>query len=94
MMKISVRNVRVKVSAQYRRAGSVLAGTAASGCDGVQTDVTLDSDEPPERVAELIRMAEGSCFAMGTVRNPTPCTLTATVNGKLLDIADPAASPA
>ena len=86
MMKLAVRDVRVNVTAHYYREGSVLAGTIRSGCESVRTEVHLESDEPAERVAELIRVAEASCFTMGALRNPTPCELTAVVNGEPLAI--------
>lgn len=89
MMKIDVRNVRVKVTAQYRRAGSVLAGTANAGCERVTTELMLDSDAPPERVAQLVRMSEASCYTIGALRNPTPCDLAVTLNGAPLPIDVP-----
>jgi hypothetical protein len=69
MMKITTRNLRVKVSAQYHRAGSILAGTATAGCDSIRTDVRVESDEPEERIAELMRAAESSCYTIGALRN-------------------------
>lgn len=85
-MKMNVRDVRIKVGAQYRRAGSILAGSATAGCDGIRTELSLDCDEPRERVIQLIRMAEASCYTIGTVRNPTPCEIVATVNGEEVEI--------
>ena len=85
-MKMDVRNVRVKVAAQYHRAGSILAGTATAGCDGIRTELSLDCDESQERVVQLIRMAEASCYTIGTIREPTPCELVATVNGEPVEI--------
>ncbi|HZT07001.1 MAG TPA: hypothetical protein VFC51_08210 [Chloroflexota bacterium] len=87
MMKIAIRNARVRVHARYHRAGSILAGTATAGCDSVRTEVDLDSDEPIGRVSELLRMAEASCYTIGAIREPTPCELVASVNGKPLEIA-------
>jgi hypothetical protein len=89
MLKIDVQNVRVKVTAQYRRAGSVLAGTASSGCDKVTTELTLESEEPPDRVAQLVRMSEASCYTIGALREPTPCELVVTLNGESLAFAVP-----
>jgi hypothetical protein len=90
MMKLDVRNVKVKVTAQYHRAGSVLAGTAEAGADWVRTDLQLDSDAPQDRVAELVRMAEASCYTIGTIREPTPCELAVTLNGELFEVDPPA----
>jgi hypothetical protein len=86
MLKMEPRNVRIKVTAKYYREGSVIQGTAKVTCDGIRTELALDSDEPPERVAHLIRMAEASCFTMAALRNETPCELVSTVNGQAFDI--------
>ena len=85
-LKIAPRNVRIKVTAKYFREGSVIQGTAKVTCDGILTELSLDSDEPPERVAHLIRMAEASCFTMAALRSNTPCDLVSTVNGRPFDV--------
>jgi hypothetical protein len=51
-------------------------------CDSMTTELSLDSDEPPERIAQLIKMAEATCFTMATLRNSAPVGLDATVNGQ------------
>jgi hypothetical protein len=89
MMKIDVRNVRVKVTAQYRRAGSVLAGTATAGCDKVTTELELESDAAEDQVAQLVRMSEATCYTIGALREPTPCELVVTLNGESLAVAQP-----
>jgi hypothetical protein len=88
MMKIDVQNVRVKVTAQYRRAGSVLAGTANAGCERITTELQLDCEAPAERVAQLVRMSEASCYTIGALREPTPCDLVVTWNGDALQVDD------
>ena len=85
-LKIDVSNVRIKVIAQYKRSGSVLAGNIKSGCDNIRTELSLESDAPQDRVAHLIRMAENSCFTLGALREPVPCELVATVNGEQVEI--------
>jgi hypothetical protein len=85
--KIEPRNVRIKVTARYFREGSVIQGDAKVTCDGIRTEVSLDSDEPPERVAHLIRMAEASCFTLAALRGNTPCELVSTVNGQPFEAA-------
>jgi len=51
-------------------------------CDSIRTELSLDSEEPPERIAQLITMAEATCFTMAALRNPAPVALEATVNGQ------------
>ena len=68
--------------ARYSREGSVLAGNAKTLCDSIRTELSLDSGEPPERLAQLIKMAEATCFTIAALRNPAPVALEATVNGQ------------
>ena len=81
-LHIEPKNVRIKVTARYYREGSILAGNAQTRCDSIKTELSLDSDEPPERVAQLIKMAEATCFTIAALRNPTPVELDATVNDR------------
>jgi organic hydroperoxide reductase OsmC/OhrA len=76
------KNVRITVTARYHREGSILAGNAQTRCDSIRTELSLDSDEPPERIAQLIKMAEATCFTIAALRNPAPVELDATVNGQ------------
>ena len=76
------KNVRIKVTPRYSRTGSIHAGDAATMCDAIHTELSLDSAEPPERIAQLIKMAEATCFTMAALRNPAPVALAATVNGQ------------
>jgi hypothetical protein len=86
MMKLAIRNLRVKVGAEYHRAGSILARTATAGCDAIRTSVQLDSDEPEDRVADLMRVAENSCYTIGALRNPVPCELAVELNGRAIEV--------
>ena len=84
-LHIEPKNVRIKITARYSRQGSVMAGDAHTLCDSIKTELALDSDEPPERVSQLIKMAEATCFTLAALRNPSPVTLEATVNGQPFD---------
>jgi hypothetical protein len=84
-LHIEPKNVRLKITARYSREGSVMAGNARTMCDWIKTELSLDSDERPERVAQLIKMAEATCFTLAALRNPAPVALEATVNGQPFD---------
>jgi hypothetical protein len=64
----------------------VIVGDARTLCDSIKTELALDSNEPPERVAQLIKMAEATCFTLAALRQPSPVSLEATVNGQLFDV--------
>ncbi|OGQ75775.1 MAG: hypothetical protein A3G94_07375 [Deltaproteobacteria bacterium RIFCSPLOWO2_12_FULL_60_16] len=84
MMKVSVSKARVHVSMRNRQEGSVLQGTVKTSCLGIETRLELESDEPPERVAALVRNAENGCFTMQALLTPVPFTRAVTLNGSLL----------
>ena len=85
-LHIEPKNVRITITARYSRQGSVIAGDARTLCDSIKTELALDSDEPSERLAQLIKMAEATCFTLTALRNPSPVTLEATVNGQSFDL--------
>jgi hypothetical protein len=47
--------------------------------------VSLDSDEPPEKLAFLVKEAEMGCFTLGALRNPVEVAVTTRVNGQAFD---------
>ena len=55
------------------------------GATGVETHVEIDSGEPPERIQELVRMAEQTCFTLGALTETVPVSMTVTLNGAPLD---------
>jgi hypothetical protein len=81
-LKIVPRNVKIRVTGQWSRSGSVLQGDAASVCEGITTEISLDCEESTERIAQLIKMAEATCFTLATLRHPVEAHLVATVNGE------------
>jgi len=49
--------------------------------------VELESDEPPERVAAMVRNAENGCFTMQALLELVRVTNTVTLNGAPLPVA-------
>ena len=85
-LKIEFRNVNIKVQGLFSRDGSVLGGDIESFADSLTTELSLDSDEPPERVTQLVKLAEASCYTMAALRKPTPVELQVTVNGERFEL--------
>ena len=88
-MKMSVNKARVHVSMRNRQEGSVVQGTVKTRCLGIETRLELESDEPPERVAALVRNAENGCFTMQALMNPVPIASTVNLNGAPLPKVKP-----
>ena len=85
MMKVKINKARVHVTARFKNEGSVLRETINAQGVGVETRLDVESDDPPERVAAVIRNSEQGCYIIQTIRNPTPVETRVTLNGADFD---------
>ena len=86
MMKLKVERASCRVEFDYVLRGSVLKGTVNTTWEGVQTNLEVFSDEPPEKIAQLIRNAKGGCFAENMITQAVPLTSNVKLNGEVLTI--------
>ncbi len=49
---------------------------------GLIFKIDMDTDEPAEKMVELLKHAENGCYASDVVRNPTPIRAHLTINGE------------
>ena len=82
MMKLAIKDAKVKVRFRKFLGGSVLQGTVYNRWDGVDTHLMVTSDAPPDRLAHLIKNAKAGCFAEGLIEQKVPLNSTIEVNGK------------
>jgi hypothetical protein len=85
MLKMKVDKARMHVTARYKVGGSVLNDTVQAEVIGVDTRLELESAEPPDKVARLVRNAERGCFVMQGLLKPVPVATTTLLNGALLE---------
>ena len=71
---------------RFWQEGSVKDGSVESGCLGLETYVYIDSDEPPERIRELIRMGERMCYTVQSLMSPVPVRTYTKLNGEDLQL--------
>lgn len=81
MLKVTVNGMRMRVVARYRVDGSVLNDTVEATMLGAETTLEIDSSDPPERVAKVVRNAERGCFVRQALLKPVPVTGRALLNG-------------
>ena len=81
MTKIAYAKASLRQTARFYRDGSALAGTIVGGPIGLETEVDVQSDEPPERIRRLVDMAESSCFALQSLIQNVSVTSSFTLNG-------------
>jgi hypothetical protein len=74
MLKVSVTRMSMHVKASFRVTGSVLDDTIEGEMLGAETTLELESADPPDRVARVVRNAERGCFVMQALLRPVPVT--------------------
>jgi OsmC-like protein len=84
MLKMQVDNVRMHITTHFQVNGSVLADSIEGEAVGFETHLEIDSPEPPEKIARLVRNAERGCFVMQALLKPVPITSTTSLNGQAL----------
>ncbi len=84
-MKTKIDKARVFVKAKFKSEGSVLAETVQASGLGFETRLDLESHEPPERVAAVVRNAENGCYVLQTILHPVPVQREFTLNGAAFD---------
>lgn len=89
MMKMKVGNAKCRVIMRKHLGGSVLKGTVFNRWEGITTHLSVDSDEPADRLAHLLRNAKAGCYAEGLITQQVPLTSRIDVNGQPFDLDTP-----
>jgi organic hydroperoxide reductase OsmC/OhrA len=84
MLKVTVTRMTMHVTTSFRVQGSVLNDTVEGEMLGAKTTLELESPDPPERVAKVIRNAERGCFVMQALLRPVSITAQTMLNGQPL----------
>jgi organic hydroperoxide reductase OsmC/OhrA len=80
--RLALREERVAVSARFSEQGSVLRGTREGRCEGFHIELAIESDEPAEELAELVRLAHRMCFTEAALAAAVEITTADLVNGR------------
>ena len=86
MLKLNVKSAKARVRGRYYGSGSIQAETVDTGCEGIETELTIESDEDPAAIAKLVRVSEDGCFVIQSLRNPTPVSMNVLLNGDELKV--------
>ena len=60
----------------------MLRGDAEGFCDGFDVEISVESDEPNEKISELIRLARKMCFTEKALAGSMPIVVRQTINGQ------------
>jgi len=72
------------VTASFHEEGSVLKGDKRGSCDGFEIEFSVESDEPPETIREMIRLAHEMCFTEAALTNTVQIDFTHRLNGEAI----------
>ena len=86
MLKLEVKSAKARVRGRYFGSGSIKAETVSTGCEGIETELTIESDEDPEKIAQLVRVSEDGCFVIQSLRRPTPVSMSVRLNGTEINV--------
>jgi hypothetical protein len=84
MLKVTVTRMTMRVRTRFRVSGAVTNDTIDAEMLSAETTLELESPDPPERVAKVIRNAERGCFVMQALLRPVPVTGHSVLNGRPL----------
>ena len=84
--KLNLQSIRLKQITRFFMKGSALQGTLTGGSLGLETQIEIESDEPPEKIRHLIRMGEQTCFTLQSLVHPVPTQTSVTLNGEPLTL--------
>jgi hypothetical protein len=84
MLKVTVTRMTMRVTARFRVTGAVLNDTVEGEMLGADTTLEVESRDPPERVAKVIRNAERGCFVRQALIKPVTVNGTTLLNGRPL----------
>lgn len=81
--KLRVQGIKVEIRGAFNSTlGHVhTGGQGEGGGDAFETHVILDSDEPPEKLRELVEICERACIAGQTIAHAVPTSVNVVVNG-------------
>ena len=72
--ELDIRHIRLELRANFHTTlGHVERGNQGiGGCDGIETRVILDTDEPEEKLQAFLAICEEACIASQTIVQSTP----------------------
>ncbi|HXP94170.1 MAG TPA: hypothetical protein VN905_11945 [Candidatus Binatia bacterium] len=81
MLKLAVKDIVVMVHARFAAEGSVLRETIETSAS-FEIGLTIESDEPPDKLEKLVRVAHSGCYAEAALRGKAPIRFINTINGR------------
>jgi uncharacterized OsmC-like protein len=82
--KLKISKEKVIVTAHFHEQGSVLRGDAEGFCDSFEIEMSLESSESEEEIANLIRLSRKMCFTEKALTGSVPVSVSQKLNQRPL----------
>jgi len=83
-----VKETHLEQVMHFYTKGSIRERTVENGCLGLETHIEVTSDEPPERIRELIQMGERMCYTVQSLSDGIVFRTRASLNGEELSLEE------
>lgn len=80
--RLEIEHMSLRQETRFAMEGSALQGTLTGRGVVVATIVDIKSNEPSEKIAELVRVAQQSCFVHQSIAQPVPTETSIVLNGE------------
>lgn len=77
--------VKITIDGEYFSEGSILRGDRKAGAESILINISVEGDYSSELISQMVAEAEAGCFTLNALRNPSPVTVSATLNGSLVE---------
>lgn len=84
--KLEISNEKVNVVANFLESGSILKGNKWGDCQNFEIDMQMESEEPEEEIAALMKLAHEMCFVEDALSKKMDVIYSHSLNGKNLHI--------
>jgi organic hydroperoxide reductase OsmC/OhrA len=88
MIKVPMKDAKVKVRSIFHMEGSALKGTLKGSCKGFQIDLHVESDAPRKKLDKLIKIAHNSCFLEDALSKAINIEYQNYINGEKVEAED------
>ena len=84
LRKVTIKSASCRTELDFLLTGSVKRGDVEAACTEARTHIDILSDDSPDMINEVVRLAHQGCFLEQMIAKPVPTRSTLTLNGAML----------
>ena len=88
IFKVTIDKYEAHITMNFGTQGSVLAQTVQASCDSIEVRYEIESADPPDKVAAVLRTSRNGCYVRQTIGRPGLFRDTNVLNGEPFNLDD------